>query len=108
MVAFMMWRRGFVGMNGGSYIPPLCVLIRCRGRAIIFVFFMQRWKTVQLMGIMDRLYSERLGLVCHIVAGEEAWTAWNGRAVMFTRARARLIEVDFEIFVSTASQLGQT
>ena len=57
----------------------------------------ERWKTVQLMGIMGRLYSERLGLVRHIVADAEAWTAWNGRAVMFTRARARLKEVDFQI-----------
>ena len=52
---------------------------------------------VQLMGILDTLFSERLGLVRHIVAGEETWTAWNGRAVMFTRARARLNEVDFHI-----------
>ena len=35
----------------------------------------ERWKTVPLMGIMDRLYSERLGLVRHIVAGEVAWSA---------------------------------
>ena len=32
-------------------------------------------KTVQLMGTLDRRYSGRLGLVRHIVAGEEAWTA---------------------------------
>ena len=32
-----------------------------------------RWKTVQLIGIMDTmLHSERLVLVRHIVAGEQA------------------------------------
>ena len=55
------------------------------------------WKTVQLMGILDRLYSERLVLVRHIVAGEEAWAAWNGKAVMFPGVRARLIAVGFVI-----------
>ena len=43
------------------------------------------WKTVKLMGIVDRLYSERLVLVRDIVAGEEAWTARNGRIIVFTK-----------------------
>ena len=42
------------------------------------------WKTVQLMGIVDRLYCERLVLVRRIVYYEGAWAARTGRA---TRAR---------------------
>ena len=57
----------------------------------------ERWKTVKLMGIVVRLYSERLVLVRHIVAGEEAWTAWNGRVIVFTRERVQLNELNFDI-----------
>ena len=35
----------------------------------------QRWKTVQPMGIEDRLYCERLVLVRRIVHYEGAWGA---------------------------------
>ena len=55
------------------------------------------WKTVPLVGIVDRLYSERRVLVGHIVFGKGAWTARAGRVVMFMRERGQLNGVDVRI-----------
>ena len=50
-----------------------------------------------MIGIVDRLYSERRVLVRHIVFGEGVWAVRTGRVVMFAREQAQVNEVDLWI-----------
>lgn len=58
---------------------------------------MERRQTVQLMGIVNKLYCERLLLVQRTVHYEGACAARTRRATVLAKEKARLNEVGYRI-----------
>lgn len=56
----------------------------------------ERWKTAQLMGAVNRPWSERLVMVHRIVYFEVVWAAQTEK-VVFARQRARVNKVELPI-----------